>query len=240
VSIADLRRIVILFAFAVLVWVPEARAHHGKEYLLVQTSELPHRGQFFFLADFSAERGEGGTALAFAPAVLLGLSDRASIEIHSHVHREAGEQWSYEATAPELRVSLTSPHSRAALRAALSAEYEIGHGEAPDRVAGTGVLAVYAGSSNLSFNLTAAREQEEGARTGWSYAVGFRPNLERRVDLGFELHGALNDAAEEEGHELMLGLYAQASERVTLKAGVGRGFGDAPDWSFRGGFVIGF
>jgi hypothetical protein len=38
----------------------------------------------------------------------------------------------------------------------------------------------------------------------------------------------------------MLGLYAQARERVTLKAGVGRGFGDAPDWSFRGGFVIGF
>jgi len=240
VSIADLRRTALVFAFAGLVWAPGARAHHGKEYLLVQTSELPHRGQFFLLADFSAEREEAGTALAFAPAVLLGVSDRVSIEIHSHAHREAGEDWSYEATAPELRVSLTSPHSRGPLRAALSAEYEIGHGEAPDRVAGTGVLAVYAGSSNLSFNLTAAREREEGARTGWSYAVGFRPSLERRVDLGFELHGALNDAAEEQGHELLLGLYAQASKRLALKAGVGRGFGDAPDWSFRGGLVIGF
>lgn len=219
--------------------VPEARAHHGREYLLVQTTELPHRGGVFVLSDQAVQRGNGETAFSLSPAVLLGLADRVSIEVHSHIDQEPGEGWSYEATAPELRISLTPPGSTWPLRAALSAEYEFGRGHAHDRLAVSGVLGVFRGHSNLTVNLTAAREQEDDARTGWSYAAGFRPRLDRSWDVGLELRGALNDAAEEPGHELLLGPYARVGERFTIKAGLGRGFGDAPEWSFRTGFVIG-
>jgi len=234
------RRIATVFIFVgVAALAPAARAHHGKEYLLVQTTELPHRGGVFVLSDQAAQREQGETALSLGPALLVGLVDRVSIEVHSHMHREPGEGLSYEATAPELRISLTRPGSASPVRASVSAEYEVGHGGAHDRVAATGILGFFRGNSNVTVNIIAAREREDDARMGWSYAVGFRPRLDRRWDVGAELRGKLNDSAEEPGHELLVGVYGRVSERFTIKAGVGRGLGEAPAWSFRTGFVLG-
>jgi hypothetical protein len=43
-----------------------------------------------------------------------------------------------------------------------------------------------------------------------------------------------------ERHEVLLGLYAEPSPRLTLELGMGKGFGDGPDWTVRTGIVFRF
>jgi len=118
-----------LAAFAVTVLalaVPRpAAAHHGRDFLLSFTAELPHPSQVFLVSrqDY-ADAGSG--VLELEPAVLVGLGERLAFEVHGHAGREAGADLEYESTAPALHLLLTPHHSQWGL--VLSAEYELASG----------------------------------------------------------------------------------------------------------------
>jgi hypothetical protein len=210
-------------------------AHHGKDFLRAETAELPHRGQFFFFSSHDFLRHEGETEFEASPALLLGLSRHVALEVHGHLVREGGE-WRYESTAPAVRVLLPGSGS---LRFGVGFEYEIAAEEGGhDHVEGRLIASHRRGDRVLVLNFLATRARGEDEETGLGYAVGLRPAVGRRLSWGLEAEGSLRGDSR---HELLLGVYAEPSDRVTIKLGVGKGFGEAsPDWTFRSGLVVRF
>ncbi len=212
-----------------------AAAHHGKDFLLVESYELPHPGQAFLLADFADVRDETD-AVEVTPSVLAALGSRFAFEMHVHLAKDGGEAWKYDATAPAIHVALTPPESERTWKMGLSAEYEIAaHGTDSNRFEARWVVMREGDPSDLTFNLIAARQVVEGRDDTLGYAVGFRPDRERRVGWGVEAQGTFGRA---EVHEVLAGLYSELSERWTLKLGVGTGLGpQSPSLTARFGIV---
>jgi hypothetical protein len=219
------------FVAGVLAAAP-ARAHHGKDFLLVETVELPRPGELYFFSAQDAIRHEGSTTLEVSPALLLGVSRIVAFEVHGHASHEE-DHWTYEATAPALRIQL--PRS-SRLRVGFSAEYEIAHEEdTHDHLGGRFIVSYRHGPTLFAANLVAERAVGEDEPTEIGYAFGLRPNLGSRLGWGIEAQGGLQNR---EGHEVLLGLYVEPSERFTLKVGVGTAFGNGPDWTVRTGIVF--
>lgn len=225
----------VLVALAVLARPLPAQAHHGKGFLLVESDEMPHERQLFFFSSHDLIHAEGENELELAPAVLYGLSERFALETHAHFAKEPGESLRYESIAPAVRLNLNSAMSDAPLRLGLAAEYEIARGDAPDTLEGRVIAAYRTTDVNFTVNLIAGKAREEDADWEWGYAAGFRPYPERRLGVGIEALGSLSGPS---SHELLGGVYF-TGDRVTLKAGIGKGFGEAgPDWTIRTGLVV--
>jgi hypothetical protein len=222
-------------ALAVVASPLPALAHHGKGFLLVESDEMPHERQLFFFSSQDLIHFDGENQLELSPALLYGLTERFAIETHAHFAKAPGESLRYEAIAPALRVSLNSSMSDSPLRLGLAAEYEIARGEEADNMEGRVIAAYRTTDVNFTVNLIAGKVREEGADWEWGYAAGFRPYPERRLGVGIEALGTLSGPS---SHELLGGVYFTGN-RVTLKAGVGKGFGQAgPDWTIRTGLVV--
>lgn len=199
-----------------------ASAHHGKDFLLAQTAELPHPGQLFLVSrQDSIDAGE--EELEWEPTLLLGVGSRFALELHAHVAREEGESFRYEATAPAFQWRLTPRRARWGL--ALAGEYEFAAlDEEPDRAEARLIVSRPVGRSRLALNLVAAEEREEGSAVEWSYAAGFRRRLAGVVDWGLEAEGDLEGPSR---HEVLLGCYAEPSERWTVNVGAGTGMDES-------------
>jgi hypothetical protein len=219
-----------LFVFAGM-----ARAHHGRDFLLTQTAELPHAGQIFILSrqDWVDEGDE--SEIEWEPTFLFGVSGRFTVEVHSHVAREgSGESFEYESTAPALHLRLTPQD--AAWGVALSAEYEIASlDDEADRAEAWLVASRRFGSSLVALNLGAEEEQEDEAEVEWGWAIGFRSPLSDKVDWGLEAAGGFEADSQREG---LVGFFFEPGERWSLLVGAGTALGDeGPDLSVRTSFV---
>jgi hypothetical protein len=222
-------------ALAVLACPLAAHAHHGKGFLLVESDEMPHERQLFFFSSQDLIHAEGEDEIELAPALLYGLNERVAIETHAHFAKAPGESLRYEAIAPALRVNLNSPMSDAPLRLGVAAEYEIARGDEPDTFESRLIAAYRTSDVNFTVNLVAGRARGEGEEWEWGYAAGLRPYPERRLGVGIEALGSLSGPST---HEILGGVYF-TGDRLTLKAGVGKGFGEAgADWTVRTGLVV--
>jgi hypothetical protein len=232
------------------------QAHHGRDFLLSQTAELPHPGQLFLIPrqDYvEADEGE----IEFEPTLLFGATERLALEVHGHVAKEGGGDFEYESTAPAFHLLLTTPHASWGL--ALSGEYEFSHvggeeahaeepeehgtdesdepaHEGVDRAEARLVFSIRRADRLVALNLIASEAQTSGADVEWAYSAGFRSDLREGVAWGIEAQGDLeSDAA----HEALVGLYFEPSQRWTVNAGVGTGIGDdAPDLTVRTAVVF--
>lgn len=211
-----------------------ARAHHGRDFLLVQTVELPHSGEGYLIASQAYLEGDEGNEIELEPTLFVGVTPRLALALHAHVAKEGGESFTYESTAPALTVRLTPGHNDWGL--GLAGEYEISHrDEHPDRAEARLLASGSFGRGRLAVNLIAGRAQERGADVEWGYAAGFRHPVTRRLAWGLEGEGGF---AGGDVHELLLGLYADPWDRVTVNVGVGTGLGDeAADLTVRTALV---
>jgi hypothetical protein len=222
-------------ALAVVACPLPALAHHGKGFLLVESDEMPHERQLFFFSSHDLIHAEGENEFELTPALLYGVSERFAIETHAHLAKAPGESLRYEAIAPALRLSLNSAMSDSPLRLGVAAEYEIARGDEPDNFESRLIAAYRTTEVNFTVNLIAGKLRGEGEEWEWGYAAGLRPYPERRLGVGIEALGTLNGPS---SHELLGGVYFTGN-RLTLKAGVGKGFGEAgPDWTIRTGLVV--
>jgi hypothetical protein len=195
-----------------------ASAHHGQDFLLVETPATPHPGNVYLLVNANAaldsdadEQGE------LEPALLFGATPRIAFEVHGHLHKDAGDALRYEATAPSIQVQLTDPSRHEGFRAALSAEYEIAReADAPDNLSVRLALGHERGANQFGANLVFDRE--EGGTTDLGTALGYRRALSERVALGIEAQGSLRHA---EGAEALAGAYFEIDPRWTVKCGLG-------------------
>ncbi len=199
-----------LYAITLFLCAAPAMAHHGKDFLIVESYELPHPREIYFVSSEMFSRVDGANTFTSEPSLLFGLAHRFAGEVHVHLVREPGQSLHYEAAAPAVHFQLKSS-SR--WKFAVAAEYEIARHSAEDSFDARLVAARSIGEGQLVINV--------GTHAG--YAVGFRPQMDAHTAWGIEAQGRLERGEE---HQLILGLYSQPYERLTFKAGAGVGLGN--------------
>lgn len=232
----SLRRVLSLAALAFLLAVPPIRAHHGRDFLLLECPEVPHPGGAYLVTSEHYFTTDGEYEIEEEPALLIGLSGRWAAELHAHVEKGEGSSFHFESLAPTVHYSFWNDGDWSA---AATAEYEFARQrEEPDTLVARGVLARNVGDGMIAFNAEWDREVRRGDRSFAAFAIGYRPDLEARWSWGVEARGATRRA---EPNEVLLGLYGNVADWLSLKVGAGTGFGSGrPDFVLRTGFVVRF
>jgi hypothetical protein len=195
----------------------QAQAHHGQDFLLVESPQVPHPGDVYLLANSAFALDDAEEQAGFEPALLIGVAPRIAFELHVHTEKLAGESWRYEATAPAIHLLLSDPARHDGLKVGLSAEYEIARAaDEPDNLEFRLGIEQASGAVTWAGNLVYDREQGGDTTTG--AALGWRRQVGERFALGVEAQGAFDHG---EGRELLAGLYWEHDQRWTLKLGLG-------------------
>lgn len=196
-------------------------AHHGKDFLIVESYDIPRPGDVYALASASYEKDNSAEGWQLEPAVLIGAFPRLAAEVHAHfVKDDDTGSFRYEAIAPSIHFQLTDRASTSPIQVGLSAEYEIAADDASDVLEGR--LIVEKGFSNAKLSLNIIVEHVASEDTEFGYAAGIRMEINRIIATGLEVQGSL----EAEGtHDALVGVYFEPAERFTLKVGAGTGFG---------------
>ena len=102
-------------------------AHHGKDFIVTETTELPKAKSYWLIlsGNFGAaeQLNSKHTEFEFTPGILYGISNSFAFEAHPHLGKEENEDFAYEATGFQLRYNL--PKLRSRFQIGLSSEYEI-------------------------------------------------------------------------------------------------------------------
>lgn len=221
---------VCIIVLVTLTWAGAAHAHHGVDFITVQTAHLPHQGAGYAMARTDYIAGTEDET-EFEPAVLFGLTDWMSTEIHAHFARPDGGSFEYEAVAPALNFRLTPRNSR--FSAGLSVEYEFQRHSEEEDVFGLTLMGAY-DVGNWMFGANMRLETFAGSEDEWLYAAGMRRAINDRIGLGLELTGSLETS---DATEALLGFYGELTDRFTLNAGLGSGTDAGTDWSLRTAFI---
>jgi len=208
-----------LVCIAGLALVPSlAFAHHGQDFLLVESPAVPHPGNVYLIANAEAALSDDAEEQAsFAPALLLGLSPRVAFELHVHAEKLAGEHWAHEATAPALHVLLTDPDKHEGFKAGISLEHEIAaEADAPDNTELRLSAEIGDERSKWAANLIASREQ--GGEDDVGAALGFRHAVSEGLAFGAEGQASFRHA---QGAQLLAAAYFEHDRLGTFKLGLG-------------------
>lgn len=207
-----------------------SRAHHGLDFLMVQTAHLPDKGTGYLAARLD-RISEAHDESEFEPAVLYGATDWMAVELHAHYEKEEGESSKYESVAPALHFRLT-PRQQA-FSIGISAEYEIAHASDDEDVAELGAIFGYEMDQWIVTG-NVLYEKQSGASGEWGYAAGVRHTFGQKHGLGLELLGSFESHG---SSEMLVGYYGEFSEQFTFNAGIGAGIDDGPDHSARMAFI---
>ena len=206
------------------------RAHHGLDFILVQTAHLPAKGTGY-VATRLDRIAEAEDEMELEPAVLYGATDWMTVELHAHYEKEDGASSQYESVAPALHFRLT-PRGQA-FSIGVSTEYEIAHASDDEDVVEMSAIFGYEGSQWIaSGNLL--YEKPSGISGEWGYAAGVRRALSEKHSVGLELLGSLESQG---SSEMILGYYGEFSDQFSFNIGVGAGVDDGPDRSARMAFI---
>ncbi len=191
-------------------------AHHGKDFLLVESYELPHPKALYAVSAEEFLFGRSSLTFRDEPSLLLGVTDRIAAEVHAHVAKEPSGTAKLNAIAPAVRLRLFDSD---VLRAGLSAEYEIGRQGAGNAAAVRLIVGHSVGEGAVVGNI-GVEHAHDGTRA--IYAIGYRPDMEASRSWGIEAQGALRSG---EQHEAIVAGYGRISDRLTVKAGIGAAVG---------------
>jgi hypothetical protein len=199
-----------------------AAAHHGKDFLLTATDDMPLRGHLYTLlsVDDTIESDSGHRSIEITLGVLFAVTNRFSLEPHVHIARdEEGSRYRYGATAVEARYAIGYV-GRSQWRWAGSLEYENPRDD-HDNLEGRLILVRNFTRSLVAFNLVADRDIEAGGRTPLSIIAGVLRPLNPTNNVGLEVSAPFPLA---DGVELLPGIYhvfGGPTGRTSLKIGVG-------------------
>ncbi len=221
-----LSRFFAIFAITVFLFSDDANAHHGLDFVLVQTAHLPMQGAGYAIGrlDYISEEED---EMEFEPALLYGVTDWLTVELHGHFEKEQGESINYESLAPALHFRFT-PREQP-LSVGVSVEYEFVHDNAEEDVVELTAIFGYK-FSGWTATTNLLYEKASNSSAEWGYAAGVRRSFSQKHGFGLELLGSLESNG---SSELLVGYYGELSERFSINAGVGTGIDSGPDWSAR-------
>ena len=205
-----------LIALTLAPW--QAFAHHGQDFLLLESPAVAHAGNICLIANgHAALTGDAEERAGFEPALLVGVSPRIAFELHAHAEKLAGQGWGYEATAPAIHVLLTDPGKHEGFKAGISAEYEVAAAKGGrDNVEVRLTLENSMEEYKWAGNLIASRER--GGGNEFAAALGFRHGVRSGLALGAEGQRSLRRA---DGAQLLAGAYVELDESRTIKFAIG-------------------
>jgi len=207
-----------------------AQAHHGLDFLVVQTAHLPVTGTAYAIArvDYLAEEED---EMEFEPAVLFGATDWLALELHAHVEKPGGDSAHFESIAPAAHFRLTPRGNKISF--GVSLEYEFARdSDAEDVFELSGIFGYEADGWIATANLQYEKAAHESSELG--FALGARRDVRPGHGIGVELFGSLEDNGPS---EVLVGYYGELSDRFSLNAGIGTGLDDGPDWALRSSFI---
>jgi len=215
----------ILVAITFLLSGTSVYAHHGRDFLLVQTSHIPEQGGLYGLTrqDYTQEEHD---EVEVEVAFLFGLLDWMAVEVHGHIEKQSRESPNYESTAPAIHWRFT-PRAYA-IGVGASVEYAFSNDDEADMVELSGVSAFENEDWIAAFNLK--YEKAEGEEEEWGYSAGVRRAVSAGVALGIEITGTFED---EEDGEVLGAIYGDIGDRLTINVGVGAGFNSDVDLTVR-------
>lgn len=244
-----------------------ALAHHGMDFLTVQSYEVPGSLGAYLFTDFEWERTNGDNEYGLEPGLLLGLFPRTALEVTTSFGQEVGGDWRFQSVTPSLFFQLTPPDSKCPFRVALSAGYEFadeegeveeehheeeGHHDEADHHEEAGHTHGSGGHQHGvdGFEGRFIVEYEAG---DWllasnltvdtdaeSSAVwGYAVGARYRVCQGFATGvEAQGEFGSEGSHELIAGFYLEPMHSAVIKLGAGFGLNDhSPDFALHAGVV---
>ncbi len=241
-----------------------ARAHHGRDFILVEDPNLPAPGSLQVFANSEWERTGSGNEYGVEPGVLFGLLPHLSLGLETSF-RDESDGWNFNTVTPKVHVLLTPASAKLPFRAALSFGYQFaqGAGEEMEEEAEAGeehgsehhhefsgihnhdsdLLSVkLAVETRLTDKLTLAGNLisvlPDGQSAKWGYAVGLRRAMGAGFSVGLE---TLGDFDSEGWHELGGGAYYEPTCKMVFKLGVSFGLTETtPDFLVRAGMVYRF
>lgn len=195
-----------------------ASAHHGQDFLLLESPGVPHPGDAYLIANaHAALEGDAEEQAGFEPALFVGLTPRVAFELHAHTEELAGEGWRYEATAPAVHVLLTDPGKHHGLKVGIGAEYEIAReSDAPDNIELR--LSVEKGSDATKWGGNLIYAHEQGGDNDVGAALGFRHEIQSGWAVGMEGQSSFQRSA---GAQLLAVAYYEHGQGWALKLGLG-------------------
>ena len=243
-----------------------ARAHHGMDFLTVQSYEVPSPLSAYLFTDFEWERTSGDNEYGLEPGLMLGLLPRTALEVTTSFGQESGGDWRYQSVTPSLFIQLTPPDSKCPLRVALSAGYEFaneeGHAEEPRHEEGghhaeddhhEDAGHSHGGGHQHGVDGFEGRLIVEYEAGDWlldsnltvdtdesaSAVWGYAVGARYRVCKGFATGIEAQGEFESEGsHELIAGFYFEPVHAAVIKLGAGFGLNDhSPDFALHAGVV---
>ena len=217
-------------AVAASVWPGVVCAHHGLDFISVQTAHLPVQGASYVIGriDYISEEED---EMEFEPALLYGATDWLTFELHAHFEKERGESANYESLAPALNFRLTPRDQQ--LSFGVSVEYEFAHDSSEDNVLGLAAMLGYEFSEWMA-TVNVLFEDPSGSSGDWGYAAGLRHKFNGDHAFGLEMNGSLEGGS---SAQAVIGYYGELSKRFSLNAGIGVGIDGGPDWSIRTAFI---
>lgn len=195
-----------------------ASAHHGKDFLLLETDDMPLPGHVYAITSTDTlVDADGVRTTEITPGLLFGLGNRVAIEPHFHVARSADRSWHYDATAAEIRfASGNLPGSE--WRTAVSLEGEKPR-DSEENSGGQARLVLARTFPNMLFaaNLIVDKDLAPHTKPSYSVGVGALTPLANGDRAGVEaiLRSPLAD-----GVEIVPGYY-HSSGVTSVKLGVG-------------------
>jgi hypothetical protein len=217
-------------AVAASLWPGAVYAHHGLDFIFVQTAHLPVQGAAYAIGriDYISEEED---EMEFEPALLYGATDWLTLELHAHFEKESGESAQYESLAPALHFRLTPREQQ--LSFGVSVEYEFAHDSAADDVLELTAMLGYE-FSEWMVTVNIFLEDTSGSSGEWGYAAGIRHSFNDDHSFGLEMNGPLEGGS---SSQALIGYYGELSKRFSLNAGIGVGIDGGPDWSVRTAFI---
>ncbi|HNV84773.1 MAG TPA: hypothetical protein PKI87_10975 [Arenimonas sp.] len=209
----------ISYLLASLVLLPSsAFAHHGQDFLLIESPAVPHPGSVYLIANAQvALAKEAESEASFAPAILVGVTPRFSFELHTHAEKPGNENWTYEATAPAIHLLLTDPNSQKGLKLGISAEYEFANeADTKDNMEVRFSAEIGGTQTKWGANLIASREL--GGNSDFAAALGARHAVRTNIWLGAEIQSSFRITKD---HQALLAAYFESRRFGAMKLGVG-------------------
>jgi len=219
-----------------------AFAHHGRDFLVTSSFKTADRGSLFALwSSHYINSSHHDREYEFEPGLLYGITDRWSLELHTHHGLSSGD-FHTESVALETALRLFGPgevdgnepvpEGKAPYSLAILFEFEKGVGDEHDRYEGRIIVGKDFDNVSLMANLIGEKALAEGERLQYQFALGLKKNLTPTLGLGVEFDGGIE---KEEGYGLTPGIYATIMPGLDLRVGPSIGLGNRPeDFKLRG------
>jgi len=214
-------------AFAVLVFIGSlvtalpVEAHHGKDFMLTSTDDMPLQGHIYPLVseDDTFDPADSSRSNELTPGILFAIGPNSSLEPHLHFERNGGLHYGYGATAVEIRHRIGFIGS-SEWRLAGSLEFERPKADVSN-VEARVILVRQFTRSLLAANLVIGRDVSGPAPMRYGVIVGALRPVGPTDNVGVEVRASFPLA---DGVEILPGIYhvfGGPPGRASLKVGWG-------------------